>query len=422
MTHVRPFSKFQSTNIGRCGRSAKIYRMMAPHCERRGLVKRNCGCVPSCDDPSCVCDGEQPSCVCPDALAPIWNGERCVKLEQCDSANNVREKIKQQLEESIVVTSSPSTLNLRFNRISNASRYVIKLLNPSTNEVIKGTTATFADAELQDRNNVAVTVGNLESETEYISNFEVFFETATADSVLRNTPVSFQRMVSTSSMDNSITEVDRNNLTVEKLSNTLCLVFNKMISSVDAYKITLMEVSEADFIVQPQRVPITDQRICFYSLKTATEYEISVASISDNLQSAPVSIRVKTLEEDRDWMEKWYKWRYFSFNQWSKMFDSYARVARKKNFWSRPQNLACPALRDNIPCKSNLVTWKDLNGCTFNLCDQAPEFESRAFDEMATTDSFTSDWEADFRIYKDYLYPQWTALLSAYASLLKSEL
>jgi len=61
--------------------------------------------------------------------------------------------------------------------------------------------------------------------------------------------------------DNSITEVDRNNLTVEKLSNTLCLVFNKMISSVDAYKITLMEVSEADFIVQPQRVPITDQRV-----------------------------------------------------------------------------------------------------------------------------------------------------------------
>lgn len=87
-----------------------------------------------------------------------------------------------------------------------------------------------------------------------------------------------------------------------------------------------MEVAEADFIIQPQRVPITDQRvrftdcslyldfnksfqICFYSLKTATEYEISVASISDNLQSAPVSIRVKTLEEDRDWMEKWYKWR-----------------------------------------------------------------------------------------------------------------
>ena len=66
--------------------------------------------------------------------------------------------------------------------------------------------------------------------------------------------------------------------------------------------------------------------------------------------------------------------RYFSFNQWSKMFDSYARVARKKNFWTRPQNLACPALRDNIPCKSNLVTWRDLNGCTFNLCDQAPEF------------------------------------------------
>ena len=56
------------------------------------------------------------------------------------------------------------------------------------------------------------------------------------------------------------------------------------------------------------------------------------------------------------------------------MFDSYARVARKKNFWTRPLNLACPALRDNIPCKSNLVTWRDLNGCTFNLCDQAPEF------------------------------------------------
>jgi len=103
-------------------------------------------------------------------------------------------------------------LQLRFNRISNASRYVIKLLNPSTNEVIKGTTATFADAELQDRNNVAVTVGNLESETEYISNFDVFFETATADSVLRNTPVSFQRMVSTSSMvieDPSLDEIFR---------------------------------------------------------------------------------------------------------------------------------------------------------------------------------------------------------------------
>ena len=64
--------------------------------------------------------------------------------------------------------------------------------------------------------------------------------------------------------DNSITEVDRNNLTVEKLSNTLCLVFNKMISSVDAYKITLNEVSDADFIVQPQRVPITDQRVTFF--------------------------------------------------------------------------------------------------------------------------------------------------------------
>ena len=50
-------------------------------------------------------------------------------------------------------------------------------------------------------------------------------------------------------------------MTVEKLSNTLCLVFNKMVSSVDAYKITLMEVAEADFIVQPQRVPITDQRV-----------------------------------------------------------------------------------------------------------------------------------------------------------------
>ena len=50
-------------------------------------------------------------------------------------------------------------------------------------------------------------------------------------------------------------------MTVEKLSNTLCLVFNKMISSVDAYKITLNEVSDADFIVQPQRVPITDQRV-----------------------------------------------------------------------------------------------------------------------------------------------------------------
>ena len=34
-----------------------------------------------------------------------------------------------------------------------------------------------------------------------------------------------------------------------------------MISSVDAYKITLNEVSDADFIVQPQRVPITDQRV-----------------------------------------------------------------------------------------------------------------------------------------------------------------
>jgi hypothetical protein len=67
---------------------------------------------------------------------------------------------------------------------------------------------------LQDRNNVAVTVGNLESETEYISNVEVFFETATADSVLRNTPVSFQRMVSTSSMvndDPSLDEIFRPN-------------------------------------------------------------------------------------------------------------------------------------------------------------------------------------------------------------------
>ena len=83
MTHVRrPFLKFQSANIDRRGRwSAWIYRMMARHeawnrstykkrlitlnwqicldCERRGLVKRNCGCVPSCDDPSCVCDGGQ---------------------------------------------------------------------------------------------------------------------------------------------------------------------------------------------------------------------------------------------------------------------------------------------------------------------------------------------------------------------------
>lgn len=101
-----------------------------------------------------------------------------------------------------------NSFQLRFNRIANASRYVIKLLNPSTNEVIKGTTATFADAELQDRNNVAVTVGNLESETQYISNVDVFFETATAESVLRNTPVSFQRMVSTSSMVNEDLSLD----------------------------------------------------------------------------------------------------------------------------------------------------------------------------------------------------------------------
>jgi len=38
-----------------------------------------------------------------------------------------------------------------------------------------------------------------------------------------------------------------------------------MISAVDAYKITLNEVSDADFIVQPQRVPITDQRVTFFS-------------------------------------------------------------------------------------------------------------------------------------------------------------
>ena len=49
--------------------------------------------------------------------------------------------------------------------------------------------------------------------------------------------------------------------------------------------------------------------MCFPTLKAATDYEISLASISGQLQSATFTLAIKTLEEDKEWKEKWYKWR-----------------------------------------------------------------------------------------------------------------
>lgn len=117
------------------------------------------------------------------------------------------------------------------------------------------------------------------------------------------------------------------------------------------------------------------------------------------------------------------------------MFDQYSQMARSKGFWTRPNPpFACPKMRDNIPCKSKVYIWKDLNECPFKICESPPEFgmkmlrlhygvifietvlDSIAFDNSGESNSYTADWEADFQTYKTYLYPQWTNLLSSYVA------
>ena len=66
--------------------------------------------------------------------------------------------------------------------------------------------------------------------------------------------------------------------------------------------------------------------------------------------------------------------RYFSFNQWIQTFDQYSRLAKKKGFWTSPvDGYNCPSMQD-IPCKAQTFAWKDLNGCSFNICNSPPEF------------------------------------------------
>ena len=49
-------------------------------------------------------------------------------------------------------------------------------------------------------------------------------------------------------------------------------------------------------------------------------------------------------------------------------------MAKKKKFWSRPEQLACPSMRSSLPCKAQLQDWKDLNNCSFKICPEAPDF------------------------------------------------
>ena len=57
------------------------------------------------------------------------------------------------------------------------------------------------------------------------------------------------------------------------------------------------------------------------------------------------------------------------------MFDQYSRMARSKGFWVSPvQPFACPKMREDIPCQSKPLIWKDLNNCDFKICKTPPEF------------------------------------------------
>jgi len=237
-------------------------------------------------------------------------------------------------------------------------------------------------------------------------------------------PQPITRVIQTLAMDDSLPDITGKDFAVEKMTNTICLVFTNRKAEIDAYRITVREILRNGGLqpVHSLRHPALDKRVCFPTLKAATDYEISLASISGQLQSATFTISIKTLDEDKEWKEKWYKWRYFSFNQWIKMFDQYSLMAKKKKFWSRPEQLACPSMRSTLPCKAQLQDWKDLNNCSFKICPEAPDFDSVAFDSVGDSSTYTADWEADFQTYRAYLYPQWQLLLKNYATRFAPEL